>query len=416
VTIALSGATPGAMLPPEPGIMSRPPGRIMADLVGLPAHWLASLHPEVLDRIDAPTPFLAIDLDEVRQRFQRFSAAMPRVRAFYAVKCNSTPEVLRTAAEQGAGFEIASLGELNMLEALGVDAGDVLYSNTVKPPAHVAGAAQRGVWRFAVDSEGELEKIARNAPGSAVYVRVRVDDSGSVFPLSRKFGAEAHHARALLIQARYLGLRPYGLTFHVGSQCLATSSWLQAIACMGRIMSQLLKDGIRIEMLDIGGGFPAAYDVPVPGIDQIGAIVNRALADYLPYQPALIGAEPGRHMVAQAAVMVSTVLGREERAGEEWLYVDVGAYNGLMETQQTVGQWRFPLWTSRLEHGLSPQLPFTITGPTCDSADTMFFGAPLPAEMSEGDRLYVGSAGAYTLSYASQFNGFPPPSCVFLNE
>jgi ornithine decarboxylase len=334
--------------------------------------------------------------------------------AFYAVKCNSAPEVLRTAAAQGAGFEIASLGELHMLQALGVDPSGVLYSNTVKPAAHVAGAADAGVWRFAVDSEGELAKIARVAPGSAVYARIRVDDSSSVFPLSRKFGAEAHHARALLQQAERMGLQPYGLTFHVGSQCVAASAWVQAIASAGRLMRQLLADGIRIEMLDIGGGFPAYYGDHVPDISQIGAAVTRALEELLPYRPALLAAEPGRHMVAETAVMVTSVLGREERAGEEWLYVDVGAYNGLMETQQSAGQWRFPLWSSRADHGAAPHTPFTVTGPTCDSADTMFYGVPLPVTLSEGDRLFVASAGAYTLSYASHFNGFPPPQAHFL--
>jgi ornithine decarboxylase len=385
-------------------------------LVERPGSWPVGLAPEVLSAIGTPTPFLAVDLAELRRRYQRFVSVLPRVRPFYAVKCNSSREVLRTMAAQGAGFEIASFGELALLEEIGVDPVGVIYSNTVKPATHVASAAERGVWRFAVDAEGELEKIARHAPGSAVYVRVRVDDSGSVFPLSRKFGAEAHHARALLLQARNLGLRPYGLTFHVGSQCVTTASWVQAIASMGRIMTQLRRDGITLEMLDIGGGFPAEYDVPVPRIDQIASVVNRALDDYLPYEPALLSAEPGRHLVAEAGVMVATVLGREERAGEEWLYLDVGAYNGLMETQQTVGQWRFPLWSSRADHGFVAQTPFTVTGPTCDSADTMFFGAPLPVTMSEGDRLYVGSAGAYTLSYASHFNGFPPPSAVFVDR
>jgi ornithine decarboxylase len=381
---------------------------------GLPHQWPVSLHPKVLAGLDLPTPFLALDLEMLAARFAAFTTAMPRVRPFYAVKCNSATEVLQTAAASGAGFEVASLGELRMLQAFGVDPAGVLYSNTVKPALHVAGAAAAGVWRFAVDSEGEVEKIARHAPGSAVYVRVRVDDSGSVFPLSRKFGAEAHHARALLQQAQLLGLQPYGITFHVGSQCVSTTAWVQAIASVGRLMRQLRSDGITVEMLDIGGGFPAHYGDPVPTIRQIGDVVNRALAELLPYQPALVAAEPGRHLVAETGVMVATVLGREERAGEDWLYVDVGAYNGLMETQQTVGQWRFPLWSSRLDHGAVPHVPFTVTGPTCDSADTLFYGAPLPSTMEEGDRLYVASAGAYTLSYASHFNGFPPPQTVFL--
>ena len=381
-----------------------------------PMPWPASLHPRVLSDLDLPTPFLATDLRLVADRLHGFSAALPRVQPFYAVKCNSAPEVLSTVVEHGAGFEVASLGELRMLQDLGVDPASVLYSNTVKPASHIAGAAEAGLWRFGADSADELRKIARCAPGAAVYIRVRVDDSGSVFPLSRKFGAEAQHARALLSTAQELGLQPYGLTFHVGSQCTSTSAWVQAIASMGRLMRQLDADGIRIQMLNLGGGFPARYDGPVPSIDSIGEVVNRALDELLPYQPALVAAEPGRHVVAESAVMVAGVLGREERAGEDWLYLDVGAYHGLIETHQTVGQWRFPLWTSRHDHGLVAQVPYTITGPTCDSADTMFHGASLPATMAEGDRLFIASAGAYTLSYASSFNGFPPPRPFFLGR
>ena len=129
---------------------------------------------------------------------------------------------------------------------------------------------------------------------------------------------------------------------------------MQAIASAGRLMRQLANDGIRLEMLNIGGGFPARYGDPVPTIEQIGTAVTRRLDEHLPYRPALIAAEPGRHLVAETAVMAATVLGREERDGEEWLYLDVGAYNGLMETQQTVGQWRFPLWSSRADHGVVP--------------------------------------------------------------
>lgn len=382
----------------------------------VPRAWPEGLPPRVLSALDLPTPFLAGDLRMVADRFRCFAAALPRVRAHYAVKCNSAPEILDVAAAEGAGFEIASLGELELLQSRGVDPSDVLYSNTVKPASHIEEAARAGLWRFAADSEGELHKIARVAPGSAVYIRVRVDDSGSIFPLSRKFGAEAHHARALLQEAKRIGLQPYGLTFHVGSQCAATSAWRQAIASSGRIMRNLKADGIRLEMLDIGGGFPARYGDAVPSIAQIGDVIESALDELLPYEPPLIAAEPGRHLVAETAVMVASVLGREERAGEEWLYLDVGAYNGLMETQQTVGQWRFPLWSSRADHGSVEHMPFTITGPTCDSSDTMFYGASLPVTMSEGDRLYIASAGAYTLSYASSFNGFPPPLTHFIDR
>ena len=387
-----------------------------APALRLPQGWPESLSPRVLAAVDLPTPFIVGDLAMFRDRFRDFRHALPDVHPFFAVKCNSTPEVLAAAQQTGASFEVASLGELRLLQDLGVDPRHVLYSNTVKPPAHVASAARSGLWRFAFDSDGELRKIAREAPGSAVFVRVRVDDSHSIFPLSRKFGAETSDARGLMQRARGLGLRPYGITFHVGSQSTTTNAWVQAIAGVGGLMRELLSDGIRIEMLDIGGGFPAHYGDPVPAIDEIGIVVNRALSELLPYVPALVAAEPGRHLVAETAVLVSTVLGREVRAGEDWLYLDVGAYNGLMETQQTLGQWRYPLWSSRFDHGTCKTSAFTVTGPTCDSNDTMFYGVLLPSTMSEGDRVYIASAGAYTLSYASSFNGFPPPQPYFLPE
>jgi ornithine decarboxylase len=380
----------------------------------VPRSWPEALAPKVLQAIDAPTPYLITDLDTVADRYTRLTAELPGVDVFYAMKCNSSPEVLRTLADMGSGFEVASMGELTTLLDIGVDAADVLYSNPIKPPAHVAAAHRAGLWRFSFDSEGELHKLAQHAPGSAVSIRLRVDDSTSIFPLSRKFGAEAHEARALMLLAGKLGLRPYGVTFHVGSQCGTTTAWRQAIAAAGRLMAALAADGVELEMFNLGGGFPARYVAEVPSVRDIAGTIYPALDELLPYRPPVLAAEPGRHLVAESAVMVASVLGREVRAGENWVYLDVGAYNGLMETQQTVNQWRFPLWSSRTDHAVVPHLPFTVTGPSCDSSDTMFYGVALPSTIDVGDRLYIGSTGAYTLSYASGFNGFPPPTPLFV--
>jgi ornithine decarboxylase len=324
------------------------------------------------------------------------------------------PQIVQHLAELGAGFEIASQGELELLTACGVDGGEILFSNTIKPAAHIAKAAASGVWRFAFDSEPELIKIAKHAPGSAVYVRLRVDDSTARFPLARKFGAEAQNARALMLLARDLGLVPHGVTFHVGSQCGTPAAWRSALSAAGRMMSRLAADGIMLEMVDLGGGFPARYVEPVPPIEQYGRVILAAIDEVLPYRPATVIAEPGRYLVAESSVMVSSVLGREERAGEEWLYLDVGVYNGLMETQQTLSEWDYPMWTSRSDHRTARRIPFTVAGPSCDSADTMFLATPLPATLGVDDLIMIGSAGAYTLSYASHFNGFPPPTPVIV--
>lgn len=382
--------------------------------VRLAPWWPAALHPDVLAEMTLPTPYLLTDLDTIRDRYAQLRSALPEADVFYAVKCNPSHGVIDALHGVGAGFEVASAGELDLLRRRGVAPQDVLYSNTIKPAAHIAAAHDAGLWRFAFDSEGELHKLARHAPGAAVTVRVRVDDSMSIFPLSRKFGAEAHQARALLLLARSLGLRPYGVTFHVGSQCTTPLAWRQAIASAGRLLERLADDGVTLEMLDLGGGFPARYVDGVPPLEQITTIIRRSLDELLPYRPQVLAVEPGRFLVGEAAVMVASVLGRELRAGEEWLYLDVGAYNGLMETQQTVGQWQFPLWTSRVDHAAITHVPFTVTGPSCDSSDTVFYGAALPNTIGIDDRVYIGSTGAYTMSYASHFNGFPPPTCHYV--
>lgn len=380
-----------------------------------PAHWPAALAPATLPLLNEATPYLVTDLDTVARRHSAFTRALPGVATFYAMKCNPAPEVLTRLAAGGASFEIASIGELRTLRRLGVDPAGVLYSNPVKPPAHIAEAYRAGLRRFGFDSPDELAKIAEHAPGAAVYVRLRVDDTGSAFPLSRKFGADPADAYELLLLARRLGLRPYGVTFHVGSQCTDPRAWRDAIAAAGRLMTVLRAAHVELEMLDLGGGFPARYGTDVPSIETIGAVIGEAL-DRLPYRPALVAAEPGRHLVAESAVLAAGVVGRTRRGGENWLYVDVSAYHGLMETLQTPGGWDYPLWTSVAGHAGLPHLPFTVTGPSCDSSDTMFRGVSLPATVDVGDTLYIGSAGAYTLSYASAFNGFPPPSPVFVGR
>jgi ornithine decarboxylase len=383
------------------------------DDLELPEHWPYALRPKFLRRIDHATPYFICDLDTIRDRYRRLGSALPGIECFYALKCNPAPEVVRALAELGSSFEVASLGELRVLQSLGIEPAEVIYSNTVKPAAHVAASHEAGVWRFAFDGEGELRKLAEHAPGSSVFVRLRVDDTTSIFPLSRKFGATGADAHQLLVLARDLGLQPYGVTFHVGSQCTAASAWRQALAGTGRLLSTLREDGIELEMLNLSGGFPARYTEPVPTLGEIAGAIWPALNALLPYVPPKLAVEPGRFLVAESAVVAAGVIGREKRAGENWVYLDLGAYNGLIETRQAT-HWTYPLWSSLPDHGSSPQEMFTVTGPTCDSSDTLFPSVRLPSSLAVGDVLYIGTAGAYTLSYASSFNGFDPPASLFV--
>jgi ornithine decarboxylase len=354
----------------------------------------------------------------VRAKVQEFDAAFRgRVGIRFAIKCSPLPGVLTTIAEAGGSFEIASAAEFDLAVAAGARAADICYSNPVKPPEHIARTFRGGVRRFVADGSNEIEKLAVHAPGSEVVVRVRVADASSAFPLSGKFGAELAAVPALLAQADRLGLDPVGLTFHVGSQCVDPAAWASAIAGLAPLFRARARAGAPFRLLNIGGGFPARYREPVPTFATIAELTLAAI-DALPYVPEEIVAEPGRSLAAEAGVLVSRVIGREQRAGRPWVFLDVGAYNGLMEAAQTDGTWRFPVVVTR--GGTGERLPMsrtvqaTLTGPSCDPSDTILRDVTLPADIEVGDRVLIAGTGAYTLAYAAAFNGFPPPTPLML--
>jgi ornithine decarboxylase len=356
-----------------------------------------------IDRLRWRTPFLLMDLDRVEGAYRTLLDALGVDALHYAVKCNPDKRVLTRLHRAGCRFEIASHTELALLRTLGVDPKDLLYSNPVKPVDHIRRAFQAGCWRFAVDGQAELRKLAEHAPGSAVYVRLRTTGASGV-PSEGKFGVDPSQAHQLLLDASGLGLRPYGLTFHVGSQMTRPTAWAEAILETGDLLTRLEDDGIRLSMLDIGGGFPARYSDADPDAYEYGAFVRQAL-DLLPYRLHVV-AEPGRGLVADAGVLVSTVIGTATRAGRDWVHVDVGAFNGLMEALETGNTLAFPLTDSR---GTGELRPVHLTGPTCDSQDTIMFDARLSAGIGAGDRVHIRTAGAYTTAYAARFNGFEIP-------
>jgi ornithine decarboxylase len=352
------------------------------------------------DGLALETPYLVLDLDEVVARYRAMLASLPVERLHYAVKANPHPAIIEALSREGCGFEISSPGELRLLVEAGVAPSRIVSSNPVKTPAFIALAHDRGVERFAVDSTTELDKLAAGAPGARVYCRVEVDNSGSMWPLARKFGCKPGEAVRLLEAARARGLRPDGLTFHVGSQCLSAASWRLALERCAEVWRAAAQRGIRLEQIDIGGGFPVDHLQPVPGLESIGAVVVCAIEELFP-PDVVVSAEPGRGLVGPAGRLVASVIGKAERGGEKWLYLDVGVFNGLMET---IEQFRYELRVERE----GPPRRWTIAGPSCDSVDVLWADALLP-ELEVGDRVEILNAGAYTLSYASSFNGFPPP-------
>jgi len=345
-------------------------------------------------------PFLLIDSSIVREKAQRFAVAMPRVRPHYAVKANPDPRVLQTLKGEGTGFEIASISELDLLLSLGVPAAEIFYSNPVKSREYVAYAVAKGVEWYVIDSVDELKKILAVKADAKLYLRIDTPNIGSDWPLGGKFGAHTAEVRDVVATAARLKADLAGVAFHVGSQCRNPENWRVGIEKSRTVFDQMLKAGLNPRLLNIGGGFPVRHVKPIPAIEVIGEVVNRALEAFS--LEVRVIAEPGRFMVSDAGYFVCRIMGTATRANKRWMHLDAGLFGGIIETTEGL---KYKVRTERA----GPDIPWNVAGPTCDSIDVVMRDEPLPSDLQEGDYLYIRNAGAYTTAYASNFNGFPLP-------
>ena len=345
-------------------------------------------------------PFLIVDTAIVRDKVRRFRAAMPRVAPHYAVKANPDRRVLKVLAQEGAGFEIASVAELDLLISLGVSPAEIFFSNPVKARESIAYAAGKGVEWFVVDTVDELRRVHEIKADAKLYLRIGTPNIGADWPLSGKFGAGPGETREIVALAARLGADLAGVTFHVGSQCRNPENWRVALEKARGVFDQMAKAGLRPRLLNIGGGFPVRHVKPIPSIEVIGEVVNEGLKAF-PAEVRVI-AEPGRYLVSDAGYFVCRVLGTALRAGKRWMHWDAGLFGGVIESSEGL---RYRIRTDRA----GPDVAWTIGGPTCDSVDVVMRDEPLPSDLQEGDFVYIRNAGAYTTAYASQFNGFPLP-------
>jgi ornithine decarboxylase len=371
------------------------------------AHHLPSVRLEAA----AVTPAFHLCESRVEQNLALFRECFPGAAIHYAIKANSSPEVLRTLHDAGSCFEVASLGELHELQAAcgDVDPSRMLFGTSVKPGASIAAFHALGIDRFAFDSLAELHRIAVNAPGARVLVRVIVGHGDSVFNMSEKFGVNRDEAVGLLLAAGDLGLQPYGLSFNVGSQTRQATAWADAVDHIAPVLRELAGQGIKLEALNLGGGYPQAYPgSDVSDLQEIAAATRPAL-ERLPYQPQLI-LEPGRALVADAVTLTTTIISRVTRGQREWLYLDAGVYNALFEALACQGSTRYRVCVEGVEQNMprAVQREFVLAGPTGDGLDVIDREVLLPADIAEGDRLVLHDTGAYASCVASSFNGFAP--------
>ena len=344
------------------------------------------------------TPLLVMSVEQVKNNYRYLKENMPRVNLHYAVKANPDERIVRTLKDLGSCFDVASDGEILQLQELGIEGERMVYANPIKPVHGIEAARRAGILNYMVDSEPEIEKMAKTHPGAGILVRVRMQNPEALIDLNKKFGAEPETVLRLLLKARNCGLDVAGLAFHVGSQATHYGAYLNALKTCRPLFDEAAKNGIDLRILDIGGGFP----IRAPGSDKIDmsgmlAKISAGLDEYFP--GIEIWAEPGRYICGTAMKLITRVIGRQHRDGQDWYFLDEGIYGTFSGV--IFDHWDFEL----LSFKEGPVISAIFAGPSCDSFDVIFQDKETVA-LEVDDLILVPNIGAYSSTSATTFNGF----------
>jgi len=350
---------------------------------------------------------MLVSRDILRKQYQSFIHFLPNVTPYYAIKANPHPEIIKTFIRMGAGFDVASAAEMNLVLSLGASPGKIIFANTIKSNEDIATAYKAKVRFMTFDNEPELYKIAKHCPGAKVLVRIKVNNIGSTVELSLKFGADPDQAIFLLKKAKSLGLRPLGISFHVGSQCMNVENYLQALDVSAVIFESARQVGLELNVLDIGGGFPIRH------FESDNHVTFKDMAKHLRKKMRRLFekdvefiAEPGRFFAGPAGTLVTSVIGRTFRNNKNYYYLNDGIYADFSGIVFDHCRYEF----KTLRRG--QKFLSTLAGPTCDSFDTISLNEDLP-ELEVGNVIYVKNIGAYSSASAVPgFNGFKPAKIV----
>ncbi len=370
-----------------------------------------NLSNDYLKSLKHETPYLLIDLKKVVLNYIEIQSALPGFKVHYAVKANNNNRVLEVLHREKASFEIASAGELRRLARINVPANKIIFSNPVKIPDHIKRSYEYGVKIFAVDSTTELEKIAKFAPKSNINIRLKVSNNGSLINLSNKFGATLNECITIAKLAKQKKIGLNGITFHVGSQAESLSVWETALKEVSKLKDALAKVNIVPKSLNIGGGFPVGFNNTIPKIELIGETILSSIKKYK-LSSLDLQCEPGRYIVASSGIIVASIIGETKRNKDNWLYLDLGRFQAFIELFESMGILYRVINIHRYSKTKETR-PYTLTGPTCDSYDTIATNIALPASTKVGDKLAFLDAGAYTIVYGAPFNDFPIPKTYY---
>jgi ornithine decarboxylase len=341
------------------------------------------------------TPLLVVSRGKVTENYSLLRDSLPKVDLFYAVKANPHKEVVKTVNKAGGNFDISSIGEFELVRKLKVPPERLIYTQPVKKPDDIAYLYRNGIDLFVFDNEEELRKIRRAAPGAGVLLRIATSNPYCVVNLNYKFGADPREAEALIERAVQLGLRIAGIAFHVGSQSSNPYAYVETILTCKRIYDLSALKGIKMDILDIGGGFPVRYVENVMPIRRFCEPINDAVNNY--FAGTRVMAEPGRVICGDAVVLITSVVGKSNRNNVQWYYIDDGLYNSFSGKVYDHAEYEV---VSNRKDDFSRCV---LAGPTCDSFDVISSDILLP-RLEIGDLLLVPSMGAYTNVSATEFN------------
>ena len=364
------------------------------------------------------TPLFIIDHDIIRENYRRFKKALPRVLAYYAVKANSEPEIIKTLFNEGSSFDVASynefIGVYNLIDKWRERKKEffiwdkIIFSNTIKDRDTL-----RKINKYeplvTYDNMDELKKIKEHCKKAGLILRLKVPDTGSQVEMASKFGAEPSDASRLIKKSFDLGLKVEGLSFHVGSQCTNFENYVAALSITSEIFNEARKRGYKLDIIDIGGGFPVLYDYNVPRFEKLAEILNKEFDRLFPEDTEII-AEPGRFLVATSSTLVSEIIGKARRDGKIFYHINDGVYqtfSGVVNDHWIPNFHSFKRGTKEI---------CAVVGQTCDSFDKISLAEHLPKNLGIGDYLYTENIGAYSIVSSTKFNGFEGAKILHVNN
>jgi ornithine decarboxylase len=364
------------------------------------------------------TPLFVLDHDKIRENYRTFKRHLPRVQCYYAVKANSTQQIIETLFKEGSSFDVASYNEFMQVYQYvrNFDKKDkkhfiwdkIIFSNTIKDKGTLSKIKQYKPL-VTYDNSDELKKLKDHCETAGLVVRLKVPDTGSQVEMSSKFGAEPADAQKLIQQAFDMGLKVEGISFHVGSQCTNFDNFTAALAITSEIFNDARKKGFNLNLVDIGGGFPVPYDPQVPEFRVLASLLNSEFKRLFPDDIEIL-AEPGRFIVATAASLISEIIGKARRDGKVFYHINDGVYHTFSGV--VYDHW-IPNFSAFKD---GEQEICAVVGPTCDSFDKVTLSAELPINLEVGDFLFTENIGAYSTASSTKFNGFDGAKIIHMNQ